>query len=149
MIKERLMNDFKESMKNKDLTRKNTIQLARAAILNKEKELQRELNDNECEEVIAKQLKERNDTLAIYGEKCMVEKTVETQKEIDILKEYLPKQLSENELKDIIREKIKLLGVVTLKDMGKVIKTVKESVGTRADGKTISNLVKEILSNEM
>ncbi len=145
MIKEKLMNDFKESMKNKDLVRKNTIQLVRAAILNKEKDLQKELEDSECEQVIAKQVKERNDALAIYTEKCMVEKTVETQKEIDILKEYLPQPLSENELKDIVSEKIDELQAGSIKDMGKVIKAVKESVGTRADGKAISDMVKELL----
>lgn len=145
MIKEKLMNDFKDAMKNKDLIKKNTIQLVRAAILNKEKDLQKELDDSECEQVIAKQLKERNDTLAIYTEKCMVEKSVETQKEIDILKEYLPQPLSESELSEIIDEKINELGAVSIKDMGKVIKAVKENVGSRAEGKVISDMVKEKL----
>ncbi len=145
MIKEKLSNDFKESMKNKDLVRKNTIQLVRAAILNKEKDLQKELNDSECEQVIAKQVKERMDTLSIYSEKCMVEKTVETQREIDILKDYLPQPLSGNELKDIVIDKINELQASSMKDMGRVIKAVKESVGSRADGKAISDMVKELL----
>ncbi len=146
MIKKRLVSDFKESMKNKDLVRKNTIQLARAAILNKEKDLQKELNDNECEQVIAKQVKERMDTLSIYAEKNMVEKTIETQKEIDILKEYLPQPLSESELKSVVSNKINELQASSMKDMGKVIKVVKESVGSRADGKAISDMVKELLN---
>ncbi len=145
MIKEKLMNDFKDAMKNKDLVKKNTIQLVRAAILNKEKDLQKELDDFECEQVIAKQLKERNDTLAIYTEKCMVEKSIETQKEIDILKEYLPQPLSKNELGEIIDNKISELGAVSIKDMGKVIKAVKECVGSRAEGKVVSDMVKEKL----
>lgn len=145
MIKEKLMNDFKQAMKDKDLIRKNTIQLVRAAILNKEKDLQKELNDSECEQVIAKQVKERNDALSIYTDKCMVEKTVETQKEIDILKEYLPQPLSEGELSEIVDNKISELGATNIKDMGKVIKTVKEIVGSRAEGKVISDMVKRKL----
>lgn len=145
MIKEKLMNDFKNAMKNKDLVRKNTIQLVRAAILNKEKDLQKELDDSECEQVIAKQVKERNDALSIYTDKCMVEKTVETQKEIDILKEYLPQPLSEGELSEIVDNKISELGATNIKDMGKVIKTVKEIVGSRAEGKVISDMVKRKL----
>ena len=146
MLKERLLNDFKESMKNKDIVKKNVIQLVRSAILNKEKDLQKELTDSECEQVIAAQIKQRTDALNIYNERNITNKADETQKEIDILKEYLPTQLTVEELTEIIERQIIEQNALSIKDMGKVIKAVKELVGTRAEGKLISDIVKEKLN---
>lgn len=68
MLKERLLNDMKEAMKNKDVIRKNTIQLVRAAILNKEKDEQKELTDTEIEQIISKEIKKRTDTIGMLLE---------------------------------------------------------------------------------
>lgn len=145
MLKEKLMNDFKIAMKEKNIVKKNTIQLVRAAILNKEKDLQKELDDNECEQVIVNQMKQRKDALKIYSEKNLSDKINETQNEIDILQEYLPQPMTEQEVIEIIEKKIQELNVSDMKGMGIVIKAVKEVVGSRAEGKLISDIVKRTL----
>lgn len=144
MLKEKLLNDMKEAMKNKDTVRKNTIQLVRAAILNKEKEEQKELTDTEIEQIISKEIKKRNDTIGMLLEHNRETEIGDIQKEQDVLAEYLPKPLTPEEL-DRVVTKILAEGAFGPKQMGAVIKAVKEEVGTRAEGKMISELVKSKL----
>ena len=144
MLKERLLNDMKEAMKNKDTIRKNTIQLVRAAILNKEKDEQKELTDTEIEQIISKEIKKRNDTIGMLLEHARKTEIGDIQKEQDVLAEYLPKPLTPEEL-DRVVTKILAEGAFGPKQMGAVIKAVKEEVGTRAEGKMISELVKSKL----
>lgn len=144
MLKERLLNDMKESMKNKDTIRKNTIQLVRAAILNKEKDEQKELTDTEIEQIISKEIKKRNDTIGMLLKHDRETEIGDIQKEQDVLAEYLPKPLTPEEL-DRVVTKILAEGTFGPKQMGAVIKAVKEEVGTRAEGKMISELVKSKL----
>lgn len=144
MLKERLLNDMKEAMKNKDTIRKNTIQLVRAAILNKEKDEQKELTDTEIEQIISKEIKKRNDTIGMLLEHARETEIGDIQKEQDVLAEYLPKPLTPEEL-DRVVTKILAEGAFGPKQMGAVIKAVKEEVGTRAEGKMISELVKSKL----
>lgn len=144
MLKERLLNDMKEAMKNKDTIRKNTIQLVRAAILNKEKDEQKELTDTEIEQIISKEIKKRNDTigmLLVHDRETEIE---DIQKEQDVLAEYLPKPLTPEEL-DRVVTKILAEGSFGPKQMGAAIKAIKEEIGTRAEGKMISELVKSKL----
>ena len=144
MLKERLLNDMKEAMKNKDTIRKNTIQLVRAAILNKEKDEQKELTDTEIEQIISKEIKKRNDTIGMLLEHARKTEIGDIQKEQDVLAEYLPKPLTPEEL-DRVVTKILAEGAFGPKQMGAAIKAIKEEVGTRAEGKAISDLVKEKL----
>lgn len=144
MLKERLLNDMKEAMKNKDTIRKNTIQLVRAAILNKEKDIQKELTDTEIEEIISKEMKKRNDTIGMLLEHDRETEISDVQKEQEILSEYLPKPLNLEEL-DRIVTKIIANGAFGPTQMGAAIKAIKEEVGTRAEGKIISEMVKEKL----
>ena len=144
MLKERLLNDMKEAMKNKDTIRKNTIQLVRASILNKEKDEQKELSDTEIEQIISKEIKKRNDTIGMLLEHNRETEIGDIQKEQDVLAEYLPKPLTPEEL-DRVVTKILAEGSFGPKQMGAVIKAVKEEVGTRAEGKMISELVKSKL----
>ena len=144
MLKERLLNDMKEAMKNKDTIRKNTIQLVRAAILNKEKDEQKELTDTEIEQIISKEIKKRNDTIGMLLVHDRETEIGDIQKEQDVLAEYLPKPLTPEELDKIVT-KILAEGSFGPKQMGAVIKAVKEEVGTRAEGKMISELVKSKL----
>lgn len=144
MLKERLLNDMKEAMKNKDTIRKNTIQLVRATILNKEKDEQKELSDTEIEQIISKEIKKRNDTIGMLLEHNRETEIGDIQKEQNVLAEYLPKPLTPEEL-DRVVTKILAEGSFGPKQMGAVIKAVKEEVGTRAEGKMISELVKSKL----
>ena len=145
MLKEKLMEDLKTCMKEKKELRKNVIQMIRAAILQIEKDKQIELNDDQIIEIIAKESKKRKDSLADYEKSGRQDLIDNIKEEINIISEYLPKQLSKEELIPIIKEIINETAATSIKDMGKVMKAAKEKIGAAADGKTINEVVKELL----
>ena len=146
MLKEKLMQDFKEAMRDKDELRKNTVMMIRAAILQVEKDTQKELDDNGITEIIAKELKKRKDSLAEFEKTDRADMIEQIQSEIAIIKAYLPEELSVEELTVIIEDTIKELEATSMKDMGKVMQSVKAKTTGRADGKTINEIVKRLLS---
>lgn len=146
MLKEKLLEDLKECMKNKEVVRKNVVQMVRAAILQVEKDKQIQLNDEQIIEIIAKESKKRKDSLADYEKSGREDLIAQVKEEIAILSEYLPKQLSVEELEVIIKEIIEAQNVTSMKDMGKVMKVAKEKIGAASDGKTINEVVKKLLS---
>lgn len=146
MLKEKLLEDLKNSMKDKNIVRKNVIQMVRAAILQVEKDKQISLEDNQIIDIIAKESKKRKDSLADYEKSGREDLINEIKEEIEILAEYLPKQLSLEEVKTIVREVIKEVDATSMKDMGKVMKAAKEKIGAASDGKTINEVVKKLLS---
>jgi hypothetical protein len=144
-LKEQLLADLKEAMKNKDIISKNTIQLLRACILNKEKDLQCELSDNQILEIVASEIKKRKDTLKIYKERQIEEQILQISKEIEVLNRYMPKQLTEDELTLIVYKWVDFFKPNEKQNMGAIIKKVKEEVGVRAEGRIISQKVKELI----
>ena len=146
MIKEKLLNDLKESMKDKNLIRKNTIQMVRAAVLQVEKDKQIELTDEQVIEIIAKESKKRKDAEAEFEKSGREDLIKQNKEEMEILAEYLPKQLAVEEVEKIVKTVIGETGATSMKDMGTVMKTAKEKIGASADGKTISDVVKKLLS---
>lgn len=146
MLKEKLLEDMKVSMREKNVIRKNVIQMVRAAILQVEKDKQVELNDDQIIDVIAKESKKRKDSLADYEKSGREELISQINEEIEILAEYLPKPLSKEELEKIVDEVIADTGATTIKEMGMVMKGVKEKVGAAADGRTINEIVKSKLN---
>ena len=141
-LKEQLFEDLKSAMKEKDTIRKDTVQLIRSGILQIEKDKKIQLDDQGVIEVIAKQLKSRRDSMPDYvksGRQDLVEKL---NREIEILLNYLPEQLSESEIQKVIEETIAEIGATSMKDLGNVMKAVTPKVKGRADGKVVSNLVK-------
>lgn len=144
-LKQKLQEDLKTSMKNKDTLRKSVITLIRSSIKQVEVDKRIELNDDDVIDIISKQLKQRNDSLEQFldaGRKDLVE---ETRSEIEVLKEYLPQQLSEEELNEIVKQTISEVGATSMKDMGKIMSVIKPKTKGRADGKLINKLVKENL----
>ena len=146
MLKEKLMEDLKDCMKEKKVLRKNVIQMVRAAILQVEKDKQIELDDNQILEIIAKEAKKRKDSLADYEKSGREDLINQVKEEIEIISEYLPKQLSREEITEIVTQVISEVGATSMKDMGQVMKGAKEKIGASADGKTISDAVKKLLS---
>ena len=146
MLKEKLLEDMKVSMREKNVLRKNVIQMVRAAILQVEKDKQIELEDAQIVEVIAKEAKKRKDSVEDYKKGGREDLVKQIEEEITILSEYLPKQLSEEEIEKIVKEVILETGAETIKDMGKVMKGAKEKIGPAADGKTINEIVKRLLN---
>lgn len=146
MIKEKLLNDLKEAMKDKNLIRKNTIQMVRAAVLQVEKDKQIELTDEQIIEIIAKESKKRKDAEIEFEKSGREDLIKQNKEEMEILAEYLPKQLSTEEIEAIVKNVIEETGASNMKDMGKVMKASKEKIGLAADGKAISDAVKKLLS---
>lgn len=146
MLKEKLMEDLKTCMKEKKELRKNVIQMIRAAILQIEKDKQIELDDAQIIEIIAKESKKRKDSLADYEKSGRQDLVDNIKEEINIISEYLPKQLTKEELIPIIKEIITQTAATSMKDMGKVMKEAKEKIGAAADGRIINEVVKQLLN---
>ena len=145
MLKEKLMEDLKNSMKTKNEIRKNTVQMVRAAILQIEKDKGITVEDDKILEIIAKEVKTKKEALKDF-EKAQRQNLIEqTNQEIEILQEYLPKQLSKEEIKVEVEKIISEIGATTMKDMGAIMKEAKAKMGASADGKTINEVAKELL----
>ena len=145
MLKEKLMEDLKESMKNKDVIRKNTVQMVRAAILQIEKDKGIEVEDDKILEIIAKEVKTKKDALKDFEKAERQDLINQTNQEIAILQEYLPKQLSREEIKVELEKIIVEIGATSMKDMGSIMKEAKAKMGASAEGKTINEVAKEIM----
>lgn len=145
-IKEKLMEDLKVAMKNKDVIKKNTITLIRASILQYEKDNKTQLDDNGIIEIISKELKKRNDSLVEYEKSGRSDLTDALKQEIEVVKEYLPEPLTQEELELIVKETIAEVEAKDMKDMGKVMQGVKAKTLGRADGRTINEIVKKLLA---
>lgn len=146
MLKEKLLEDLKNAMKEKNDLRKNVVQMVRAAILQVEKDKQIQVTEEQIIEIIAKEAKKRRDSLADYEKSGREDLISQIKEEIKILEEYLPEQLSKEEIEEKLKEIIQELNVSTMKDMGLVMKTAKEKLGASADGKTINEIAKQLLS---
>lgn len=145
MLKEKLLEDLKNAMKDKNEIRKNTVQMVRAAILQIEKDKAIQIEDKQIIEIIAKEAKKRKDSLEDYQKAQRQDIIEQVEQEIAILSEYLPKQLSKEEITVIVADIIKKVEATSIKDMGKVMKEAKEQIGAAADGKIINEVVKELL----
>ena len=145
MLKERLLQDFKEAMKEKNELRKNTIMMTRAAILQIEKDTQTELDEVKVTELIAKEVKKRKESLSDYEKSGRTDLVEQINNEINILKEYLPEELSLEETRKIVEDSIEESGATTIKDMGKVMQLAKAKAAGRADSKLINEIVRELL----
>ena len=146
MLKEKLLEDMKISMRDKNVTRKNVIQMVRAAILQVEKDKQIELADDQILEIISKESKKRKDWLSDYEKSGREDLINQINEEIQILAEYLPQPLTKEEIEKIVDQVIEDTGATTIKDMEKVMKEAKAKIGPAADGKTINEIVKQKLS---
>lgn len=146
MLKEKLMQDFKDAMKEKNDLKKNTVMMVRSAILQIEKDNQITVEDNQILEIIAKEVKKRKESLADYERSGREDLIEQIKLEISILKEYLPEELKVEEIRKIVEESIAEVGATTIKDMGKVMQAAKARAAGRADNKVINDIVKELLN---
>ena len=147
-LKEKLQEDLKSSMRNKDVVRKSVVTLIRASIKQYEVDNRVELGDDEIIDIISKQLKQRNDALEEFAKANREDLVKETESEIEVLKEYLPQQLSEEELNEIVKLTISEVGATSMKDMGKVMGLVSDRTKGKADNKTVSEIVKSFLQSQ-
>ena len=144
-LKDRLMEDLKVSMKNGDKLTKNVVTMVRAAIKQKEVDERIELNDEAIIDVISKQVKQKKDAIEDFKKGQRQDLVELTENEIDILLNYLPQQLTESELDEIVRAAIQEVGANSVRDMGKIMSNVMPKIKGRADGSMVNNIVKQYL----
>lgn len=146
-LKDQLAADLKSAMKDKDVIRKNVVQLIRSAVLQIEKDKKVTLDDEGVLDVIAKQLKQRRDSLPDYEKSGREDLICELKTEMDILMGYLPKQLTRAELEEIVKAAVEETGASSVKDMGKIMACVMPKTKGRADGKEINEIARALLGN--
>lgn len=144
-IKDRLIADLKVAMKEKDSIRKSTITLLRAAVKQQEVDKRIELNDEDILDIIAKQVKQKRGAIEEFQKGDRADLIEEAQNEIAVLMNYLPEQMSEEELKKVVESIIAKVGASTPKDMGKVMGALMPEIKGKADSKLASKYVKELL----
>lgn len=144
-LQEKLMEDLKTAMRAGDELRKSTLRMLRSAIGYKEVDVQHPLSDEEVLDVIAKQVKQRQDSIAEYTKGRRQDLVDQERAEMDILMAYLPKQLTREEIAELARAVIQKLEVTDLKQQGLVMKELLPQVKGRADGKTVNEIVRELL----
>ena len=144
-LKEKLAEDLKQAMKDKDQLRKNVITMIRADIKQIEVDKRVELSDTDVIDIISKQTKQRRDALGEFNKGGRSDLMEQTQQEINVLLTYLPEQLSEEEIVKIVGEAITEIGASSVKEMGKVMAAVQPKVKGRADGKLVNEIVKRHL----
>lgn len=145
-LKNQLTADMKEAMKAKQPERLSTIRQLRSAIKNKEIELGRELDDQAVISVISTQVKQRREAAEMYRDNQRPELADKEEAELAVLQGYLPAQLSEAELRELIAAVIAEVGAESAKDMGKVMPVVMARSKGAADGKLVNQLVRELLA---
>lgn len=146
-LHDRLTEDLKLAMKSRDQLRMDVIRMIKAAVLNKEVELKRDLDDAEMSRVMTTLVKQRRESVEQFEKAQRTELADKERKEIHIIESYLPKPLSHQELDALVTSIILETGSSSIKDMGNVMKTVMARVeGQPLDGKQVSDLVKSKLS---
>ncbi|MDI6704792.1 MAG: GatB/YqeY domain-containing protein [Bacillota bacterium] len=144
-LKQRLLDDMRTAMKNRDAFRKNILSMARAAILQVEKDQRVDLDDQGVIEVLSKEAKLRKEAIEDFRKGNRQDLVEKNEREIEILQEYLPQQLSEEEIEEIVKQTINEVGANSIRDMGKVMGAIMPKVKGRADGSVVNRFVKEYL----
>jgi uncharacterized protein YqeY len=145
-LEERLVEEMKKAMKSNDKLRLSTIRMIRSASKNKEIELRKKLEDEDVVKVIQVMVRKGEESVEQFQSGGRMDLVEKEKKEIEILKSFLPQPLSQEEILKIIDQSIQETQASSLKDIGKVMKSVMPKIGGKADGKLINQLVKERLS---
>ena len=145
-LKERLMEDMKVSMRNKETLKKSVITMIRASVKQKEVDERVDVTDDEVIELISKQMKQRKDALVEFEKAEREDLITQTKEEIEILASYLPQQLTDEELEAVVRDAVTELNAQSMKDMGKIMGKVTSVAKGKVDGKRINEMAKKILS---
>jgi uncharacterized protein YqeY len=147
-LKERLDADLKAAMKDKDALKLSTVRMLKSAIKYREIEVMKTLDDAGIQPVIASEIKRRRDSVEQYRQGGREDLAVKEESEIAVLQSYLPAQLSPEELAKVVDGAIARVGAQGPKDMGKVMKELLPEVQGKAEGKAVSELVKQKLATK-
>lgn len=144
-LKDILTEDLKESMKSKNKVKKDVVTMVRAAIKQREVDERIELSDADIIDIIAKQVKQKRDSIEEFQKGNRQDLVDLTNEEIKILLNYLPPQLSEEELEAIVKETIEETQAQTKKDLGRLMAVLMPKVKGKADGKQVNQIVAKYL----
>jgi len=144
-LAERLNEDMKQAMKAQDKFRLSTIRMVRASVKNQEIDLRRPLDDNEVLDILSREVKQRKDSLQEFQKAGRDDLAQNLIAEIDIIAQYLPQQLTEEEIKAIVKQTIQETGASSKADMGKLMGALMPKVKGRADGKLVNQYVQQLL----
>jgi len=145
-LRDRLTEEMKGAMKARDDLRLSTIRMIRSAVKNREIELRREFEDREIIEVIASLIKQRRESIRLFMQGGRIDLVEKEEKELATLLEFLPPQLEQAELEELVLKAIAECGAQGSKDLGKVMKALAPQVAGRADGKVVAEVVKTRLA---
>ena len=145
-IKERLQNDWKEALKSKDKDKAQVLSMARSAIIYGEKESGKELTEADMTNIISKEVKSRRDSVESFKRAERQDLVDKEEVEIQILLNYLPKQLESDEIRELVETTAKDIDANTMKDMGKLMGALRPKTIGKADAKLVSTIVKEYLN---
>jgi len=148
-LKDRVLQDMKEAMKARDQLRLSTLRLLVSEIKNKEIDAKGELKDEDILALIQKAVKQRQDSIAQYEKGGRQDLAEKEKAEMEILKAYLPEELSKEAILEVIDQAIAATGASSPKEMGKVMREVMPKVKGRADGKLVNELVRKRLAGEV
>ena len=149
MMRDTIANALKDALKARDACRVSTLRLIQATL--KDRDIANRgagkgpVEDDELLQILAKMIKQREESAKIYDEGGRPELAAKEREEIAIISEFMPKQLSEAEVIEIIKGIIAEIGAASMKDMGKVMKEVNARIAGRADARTVSEKVRERL----
>jgi uncharacterized protein YqeY len=148
-LEEKINNDLKEAMRSKDEGTLRGVRAIKSAILLAKTEpgAPKEMNEEQEIKILQKLVKSRKDSLEIYVQQNREDLAKKEREEIAVIEKYLPQQINADELKAILKKIIEDTGAKTPQDMGKVIGVATKQLAGKADGKTISATVKELLNN--
>ena len=146
MIKEQIQNDWKAALKSKEKQRASVLSMAKSAILYAEKEAKSSLSEEQIIEILAREVKMRRDAVAEFEKGQRADLVEQSNFEIETLLSYLPKQLKEDEIIELVENTAKEIGANNMKDMGKLMAALKPLITGKADGKLVSTLVKNYLT---
>jgi uncharacterized protein YqeY len=144
-LSDRLTDDMKQAMKNQDKFKLTTIRMIRAAIKNLEIDLKRPLEDTEVVDILSREIKQRKDSLQEFSKAGRDDLVTDLTAEIEIISQYLPVQLTEEEIKAIVTQTIQELGASSKAEMGKVMGALLPKTKGRADGKLVNQYVQQFL----
>lgn len=145
-LKEQLNDSMKQAMRARDELRLSAVRMIRSMIQNREIDKKQELDDQGVRDVISTLVKQRRESIRLYEEGNRQDLVEKEKAELEILLGFLPTQLAVEEISELVARAIKEAGVSSVKDMGRVMKIVAPLTAGRADGKVVSDIVKEQLS---
>ncbi len=146
MLKDRIREDLKKAMKEKDEVKVRTLRMVISAIRNFEVEKMKEASDEDVIAVLQREAKRRREAIDQYKSAGREDLASEEEKELKVIESYLPEQMSDEEIESLAKEIIEEVGAKSLKDIGKVMKEIMPKVKGRADGKRVNEIVRKLLS---